>query len=319
MLGIAYAASIGGISTIVGSPTNLFLVSYLRDSIATPYRMEFGFSRWLMIGVPVTLIYLPITWWLLTRLLMPLESQPLFDQRGLLTRELAQLGKPKAGEWITFVVFIITVVGWIGRPWLENVTWSYGGNAIQPFSGLTDEGISMTAALALFIIPVGFRPRTFVLNWKVAEQVPWGILILFGGGLSLARAIEQNGVADFLGAHGESLVGLPRFALVLIVTTFVIFFTELTSNTTTVTTLVPVLVALAPGLNVHPYLLAFPATIAASCAFMLPVATPPNAIVFASGYIALPQMIRAGVWLNLIGIVLISGLTMAIIGPLLGV
>jgi sodium-dependent dicarboxylate transporter 2/3/5 len=146
----------------------------------------------------------------------------------------------------------------------------------------------------------------FALNWKTARQIPWGVLVLFGGGLSLAAAVQANGVADFLGSLVGALPRMPDVILILAVTTLVIFLTELTSNTATTATLLPVLAALAPGLDIHPYLLIFPATLAASCAFMMPVATPPNAIVFSSGYVTLPQMCRAGIWLNLIGILLVT-------------
>ena len=156
------------------------------------------------------------------------------------------------------------------------------------------------------------------MDWETGKQLPWGILVLFGGGLSLAAAVETNGVAEFFGSRANLLAGMPDVVLILVVSAGVIFLTELTSNLATTATLVPVLAALAPGMGVHPYLLIFPAAIAASCAFMLPVATPPNAIVFASGQVTLPQMAKAGLWLNLIGIALVTTLTMLVIRPLLG-
>ena len=157
------------------------------------------------------------------------------------------------------------------------------------------------------------------MNWETAVQLPWGLLILFGGGLSLAAAIKSNGVGELLGAQVSAFAGLPSVLVVLVVVTLVIFLTELTSNTATTATLIPILASLAPGLGLHPYLLIVPAAIAASCAFMLPVATPPNAIVFGSGHVTIPQMCRAGVLLNLIGIVLITALAYAVAMPLLGV
>jgi sodium-dependent dicarboxylate transporter 2/3/5 len=172
----------------------------------------------------------------------------------------------------------------------------------------------MTAAVALCVLPADRSRR--VMDWATAERLPWGILILFGGGLSLAAAVQANGVAEFLSAHAMALGGLPPIALVLAVTTGVILLTELTSNTATTATLVPILAAFAPGLGVHPDYLILPATIAASCAFMLPVATPPNALVFGSGYVTIPEMARAGIWMNLIGIVLITVVMYAVIIPL---
>jgi len=168
------------------------------------------------------------------------------------------------------------------------------------------------------VIPVDVRRRQFVMNWATAQKLPWGILLLFGGGLSLAAAIQVNGVAEFIGSQTRFFAGMPTFAIVLLVTTTVIFLTELTSNTATTATMVPALAAIGPGLGVHPYLLIFPAAIAASCAFMLPIATPPNAIVFGSGQISIPQMMKAGIRLNLIGIVLVTLLAMSILMPVLG-
>ena len=163
------------------------------------------------------------------------------------------------------------------------------------------------------------KRREFVMSFKTAAKLPWGILVLFGGGLSLAAAVKSNGVAEFIASQAQYFAGMPAIVLVLVVVAAVIFLTELTSNIATTATLLPVLAALAPGLGVHPYLLIIPAAIAASCAFMMPVATPPNAIVFGSGEVTIPQMIKAGFWLNLIGIVLITTLAMLLVGPVFGV
>ncbi len=186
-------------------------------------------------------------------------------------------------------------------------------------AAITEAGIVIIAAIVLFVIPANTRTGEFVMNWDTARKVPWGILILFGGGLSLAAAMKANGVAEFIGTSVTAFGGaVPAVVLVLVVTTTVIFLTELTSNTATTATLVPILAALAPGLGVSPYLLIVPAALAASCAFMMPVATPPNAIVFGSGYLTIAQMCRAGIWLNLVGILLITGLAFAVIAHRLG-
>lgn len=319
MLGIAYAASVGGISTIIGTPPNAFLVGFVRDTIARPYRVEVSFVEWLAIGVPLAAIFLPLTWWLLTRWLYPVGSEPLVGARQLIDHELQSLGKPNAGQWATLIVFAGTAACWIARPLLVRWEWTADGATWQPLAGLTDEGIAMTGALLLFLIPADWRARRFVMDWQAARELPWGILILFGGGLSLAAAVEANGVAEFLGSQARYAAGMPSWVIVLAVTTSVIFLTELTSNTATTATLLPVLAALAPGLGVHPFLLVFPATLSASCAFMLPVATPPNAIVFGSGEVTIPQMAKAGLWLNLIGIALVSAIALTWLGPLLGV
>jgi sodium-dependent dicarboxylate transporter 2/3/5 len=317
MLAIAYSASIGGMATIVGTPTNLFLVSYLRDSAPEAFRSDVGFARWLCVGLPLTIIYLPITWWLLAKVLFRLPGEPIAGGRELLDDELQKLGPVRRGEWITLLAFLATAVLWVVRPWLQGLEWSTASGTLRPFAGLSDTSIVMCSAIALFLIPVDVGRREFVLDWGTAEKLPLGLLLLFGGGLSLADAVSTNQVAEYLGSHASHLAGLPDLALVLIVTTFVIFFTEMTSNAATVATLVPLLVVLAPSLEVHPYLLAYPATLAASCAFMLPVATPPNALVFSGGYVRIGQMIRAGWWLNLVGIVLITLLTQWVVKPLL--
>jgi sodium-dependent dicarboxylate transporter 2/3/5 len=188
---------------------------------------------------------------------------------------------------------------------LSGIAIPWGEGEVHPFAGLSDPGIAMTAALLLFVLPVSVPKREFTMNWKTAKKLPWEILVLFGGGMSLAAGVKLTGVAEFLGSQAGNFAGMPPFVIILVVAASVILLTELTSNLATTATLLPVLAALAPGLGLHPYLLIFPATIAASCAFMMPVATPPNAIVFGSGEIALPQMMKAGVWLNLLGLIVI--------------
>ncbi|WP_436714467.1 SLC13 family permease [Roseiconus lacunae] len=317
MLGIAYSASIGGMATIIGSPPNVFLVSYLTDSIAEPYRFELSFARWLQFGVPLAVVFLPIVFLLLTRVLYPVKNQTIDGSDRLIRGELDSLGPANRGEWATFLVFVATATLWMSRPALAGVSLDLDGRTWLPLAELTDSGIAMMAALVLFVIPVDVKRRVFVLDWETALKLPWGILILFGGGLSLAAAVQANGVAEFMGSHTHFVRGLPPVLVVLCVSAGMIFLTELTSNTATSATVIPILGAVAPGLDIHPYLLVFPAAIAASCAFMLPVATPPNAIVFATGELSVGQMARAGIWLNLISIVLVTVLTMLLIGPLL--
>jgi sodium-dependent dicarboxylate transporter 2/3/5 len=303
MLGIAYAASIGGIGTKIGTPPNGFLLGFVEDN----YGHEIDFATWLVVGLPLVIVFLPLTWLLLTRLVYPVPPARIEGARELVHGAYEGLGAVKAGEWATLIVFMATALAWITRPILA--PW---------MPGLNDTVIVMVAAVLLFLIPVNVRRREFVMNWQTAQRAPWGILILFGGGLSLAAAIRRNGVAELIGNQVSALGDVHPVLLVLAVTALVIFLTELTSNTATTATLVPILAALAPGLGVHPYLLIFPAAIAASCAFMMPVATPPNAIVFGSGYISIPQMCKAGLWLNLIGIGLITALAYWVIVPLMG-
>lgn len=301
MLAIAYAASIGGISTIIGTPPNLFLVGYLRNN----EHVDITFLGWLRIGVPLVIVFLPVAWWLLTRWIYPVERRPITGARAMIREALREQGKANRGEKATFWVFVLTAGAWITRPLLTKL--SIGG--MHPLAQLSDPVIAMLAALVLFVIPVDVKERSFVMNWATARNVPWGVLVLFGGGLSLAAAVQANKVAEFLGAQAREFHAWPHVLLVLLIATATIFLTELTSNTATAATLVPILAALAPGLDVPVLRLVIPATLAASCAFMLPVATPPNAIIFGSGKVSIPQMARAGLWLNLIAIVLIMAVT----------
>lgn len=310
LLGVAYAASIGGIGTPIGTPPNLFLLSFLDDRLGR----EIGFVRWMGVGIPLVAVFLPIAWWLLTARLFPAGFERVAGGRQLVERQLAGLGPMSRGERVTLAVFGLAVVLWVGRPLLQEI--SLGGH--RPLAGLSDAGVAMLAALLLFVVPVERRQGTFALDAAAAEQVPWGVLILFGGGLSLAAAMDANGVGELLASRVEAFVGLPSLLVVLAVVIGMIFLTELTSNTATAATLVPVLAGLAPGLGLDPMLLAVPAAIAASCAFMLPVATPPNAVVFGSGLVPVAAMGRAGFWLNWIGVVLVTGLTYAVAMPLLG-
>jgi len=305
MLGIAYAASIGGMGTKIGTPTNGVLLGFIEQNLGR----SVGFGEWFVIAMPLVVVFLPLTWLLLTRVLYPVPLTRLDGARALIRDQYTRLGSTTAGQWITLGVFLLTAGAWITRPWL----------AARLVPGLSDSGIAIIAAMALFVIPVNTRTGEFVMNWDTARRVPWGILILFGGGLSLAAAVQANGVAQFIGTAVTAFGGaVPAVVLVLIVTTTVIFLTELTSNTATTAMLVPILAALAPGLGVSPYLLIVPAALAASCAFMMPVATPPNAIVFGSGYLTIAQMCKAGIWLNLVGVLLITGLAFAVIAHRLG-
>ncbi len=310
LLGIAYAASIGGVGTLIGTPPNLFLASYASSNLG----VEIGFLQWMTFGLPLVVLLLPLAWLLLTRVLFRLEEGAIEGGRAHVDAQLRALGPVGRGEWATFAVFGFAATAWLTRPWLTRL--EFGG--VRPLEGLTDPGIAVLAALVLFVIPVGRQPRTFAMDWETARLLPWGLLVLFGGGLSLAAAIRANHVGEYLGSGVAALAGMPVWALVLGVVALLIFLTEITSNTATTATLLPILAALAPGLDVDPLRLVVPAAVAASCAFMLPVATPPNAVVFGSGRVAIPQMARAGFLLNLVGIVLITALAYALVLPLLG-
>ncbi|RPI43586.1 MAG: DASS family sodium-coupled anion symporter, partial [Betaproteobacteria bacterium] len=298
LLSIAYAASIGGIGTIVGSPPNGIAVRFIQQT----YGREVSFLQWMAIGVPVVLVFLPLAWLLLTRILFRSALGELAHGRQWIDSQWQGLGALSRGERVTLAVFALTVLLWMTRPLL--VAWPIGG--VAPFAGLSDAGIVVAAALVLFLVPVDKATRTYAMDWRTAQTLPWGVLILFGGGLTLAAAIEATGVADFIGSQARILGGWPVWAVLLAVVAATVFLSEVTSNTAQVATMIPLLAAMAPALGVDPLLLVVACTVAASSAFMLPVGTPPNAIVFGTGLLTIPQMCKAGFWLNLIGIVLVT-------------
>ena len=298
LLGVAYAASIGGMGTPIGTPPNVVMLSYVKSQLG----VEIGFARWMSFALPLVGVFLPITWLLLTRVLYPIRLERVQGGRALVAQSLKSLGPMSRAEWTVLGVFLATASLWVFRPLVASLEIS--GN--RPLAGLTDAGIAMLAAMTLFVAPSGDAERRFVLDWDTALRLPWGILILFGGGLSLAAAIRENGVGELLTSQVSGLAGAPPVLIVLLVVAGVIFLTELTSNTATTATLIPLLAALAPGLGIEPLRLVVPAALAASCAFMLPVATPPNAIVFGSGLLGIREMSRAGFWLNWVGVVLIT-------------
>jgi sodium-dependent dicarboxylate transporter 2/3/5 len=304
MLGIAYAASIGGLATLIGTPPNALLAAFMLES----YGVEIGFAQWLVVGLPLVIISLPLTWLILTKLVFPIRIREIPGGANAIRNELARLGPITRAESSVAVIFVATALLWITRPLLD---------AFLP--GLSDTSIAIAAALATFVVPVSLAEGEFLMDWTTAERLPWGVLLLFGGGLALADAVTQTGLAEWIGAALAGLQTWPLLLIIVLVTTVVIFLTELTSNTATAATFLPLIASLAVGLGENPFLLLVPAAIAASCAFMLPVATPPNAIVFGSGYVTVPQMARAGIWLNMLFIVLITILVYTLVLTAFGV
>ena len=294
MLGIAYACSIGGMGTLIGTPPNAFLAGFMLES----YGVTIGFAEWMLLGVPLVLVGLPLCYLVLTRVAFPIRTRELPGGRELVDREARALGPMSRAEKRVAVVFVLTALTWMTRPVLvENIGW---------LSGLSDAGIAMSAALVLFVLPSGEPGGKRLLDWKQARETPWGVLVLFGGGLSLAAAVEVTGLSAWLGAGVGGLTHWPLPLLMLAVVIAVILLTELTSNTATAATFLPVLGGVALGLGRDPLLLAVPAALAASGAFMLPVATPPNAIVYSSGAVRIEDMVRAGIWLNALFAVLVT-------------
>lgn len=312
LLCTAYGASIGGIGTLVGTPPNALLAGFMRRE----YNVDLSFVKWLGVGLPLVGVFLPVAWFVLTHLMFRLPRRTVLAQRDFFRAELAKMGPVSTAERMVLVVFALAAATWIFRPLIVEIRW-FGGS--HPLAGLSDAGIAIGAATILFLLPTRSAGRwVSLLTWKEAATLPWGVLMLFGGGLSLASAIESGGVASLIAGGVGALRGCPPWILVLLVTAVVVFLTELTSNTATTATFLPILGAAAVGLNMHPLLMTMPAAIGASCAFMLPVATPPNAIVFGSGEVTIGQMCRAGLWLNLIAITLIMMLMYGVVVPSFG-
>jgi solute carrier family 13 (sodium-dependent dicarboxylate transporter), member 2/3/5 len=307
MLGIAYAASIGSLSTIIGTPPNAFLVGYLRQQ-----GIEIGFGEWMLFALPLSAVFLVLTWLLLTRWLYRPEIDEIPGGRELIQRELDALGAVSRGERLVAIVFASTAAAWIANSVLSGVL---EGTAL---GALDDAMIAVAAAIVLFVVPVDARRGTFLLDWEAAKELPWGVLLLFGGGLSLAAAVTANGVDAFIGQQFRGLAGVPLWVLVGVVALVIVWMTELTSNTATAAALVPIIGGVAVVLGLDPMVLAVPAALAATCAFALPVATPPNAIVFGSGHVTVAQMARAGVVLNVLATVLITVFVVTLVGPILG-
>ena len=311
LLGIAYGASIGGTATLIGTPPNAFMAGFMRDN----YGREIAFADWLPFGLPFALVLMPLVWLLLVRVVYPVRLEAIPGGRALIREELRLCGKPTASERAVGAVFLVTASLWLLRGRLSDL--SVGD--LQPFAGISDAGIAMLAAAVLFAWPVDRQRGEFLLDWKTALGIPWGILLLFGGGLSLASCVASSGVDRFIGGQIAAVSFLPEIALIVLVTAAVILLTEMTSNAATTATFLPIVAAAAQAMEVDPLKFVIPATLAASCAFMMPVATPPNAIVFGSGEITIPQMVRAGIWVNVVALVLIVVLVLTLGGPLLGI
>lgn len=294
MLIIAYSCSIGGMATLVGTPPNAFFAAFMLES----YDVSIGFVGWMQIGLPLTLVALPLIYFVLTRVVYPVKIREIPGGASFIASELAAMGSMDRPERMVAVVFSCTAVLWITRPLLEPVV-----------PGLSDAGIAMAMGLLLFLLPADASKGVFLLEWDDAERLPWGVLILFGGGLSLAAAIDGTGLAAWLGSQTTLITDWPLFLVVLTVTGAIVFLTELTSNIATTAAFLPIVASAAVGLGHSPMVLAVPAVLAASCAFMLPVATPPNAIVFGSGYITIPKMARAGIVLNVIFVFIVAALS----------
>ncbi len=292
MLGIAYAATIGGMSTLVGTAPNIVFSAFMLET----YGVEISMIDWMTLGVPLAAVMLISAWIILTKYVFPISFITSNNTKEHLHRMLDDLGPLSKDELKISVIFGLTALAWIFRKGLDN---------FELLSGLTDAGIAIISAILLFMIPSS-NNKDDLLNWDSSNKLPWGLLILFGGGLSIAAQINSTGLGVWIG-EGLSILGtVPPIMLIFLVAALIIFLTEITSNVATTSTFLPVFGAVAIGLGILPVSLTVPVCLAASCAFMLPVATPPNAIVYGSGKFTIATMMKAGFVLNIIGIFVVT-------------
>ncbi|MCC5881727.1 MAG: anion permease [Halomonas sp.] len=300
LLAIAWSASMGGLGTLLGSPPNAIVAGYAADELGR----NIGFVEWMMLGVPLGFTFILVGWVLMTQVLYRFKIEDIPGGKEMIAGEIDKLGSLSQGEKMVMLVFGSAAFLWV----VPGVLASLPGMAerLGPLGDLDDTAIAVAAGIALFILPARGRSE-MVLNWKDAEEgLPWGVLLLFGGGLSLAGAVAATGLDGWFGEQITGLHVLPILLLVAAVATLVLFLTEVTSNTATAATFIPVLGGVALGIGADPMTLLIPAAFAATCAFMLPVGTPPNAIVFGTGAVTIAQMARGGVVLNIIGVILIT-------------
>ncbi|WP_417884998.1 SLC13 family permease [Zunongwangia sp.] len=294
MLAIAYSASIGGIGTLIGTPPNLVFAGIVEEL----YHIEISFLKWAMLGIPISIIMLVVCWKYFTDIAFRFKQNEFPGGKTEIKKQLTELGKMSIPEKRVLIVFVATAFCWITRSFF-----------IQKFLPFIDDTIiAICAGIMLFVIPAGVKKekKLKLLNWEEAVKIPWGIILLFGGGMALAKAFSDTGLAVWIGEQLSNLENLPLFLLLLILVSAMNFLTEVTSNTATTAMLLPILAPMALALNLHPYLLMVGATLAASCAFMLPVATPPNAVVFGSGHLRIADMMKTGFWLNIFSILIIT-------------
>lgn len=291
MLAIAYSASIGGVATLIGTPPNLVLAGVVLDT----YGYEITFMQWFVFGLPISILLIFICWKYLTRYAFRFKQTEFPGGKNEIKRQLSHLGSLSYEEKMVAFVFALTAFCWITRSFL-----------LQKFlPALDDTIIAIFFAIVLFLIPAKNK-REQLINWDEAVKMPWGIILLFGGGMALAKGFEVSGLAVWIGSQMTALSGLPIILLILVLVAAVNFLTEITSNLATTAMLLPVLAPMALTIDVHPFVLMVGAAVAASCAFMLPVATPPNAVVFGSGYLRIPDMVSKGFFMNVVSIIIVT-------------
>lgn len=293
MLSIAYSANIGGTMTLIGTPPNVVMAGYLNQLL----NFQMGFAEWLMIGIPTGLLLLTVTYYLLTRVLFANNIKHVEGSTELINSELKKLGEISREEKLVITVFLITAFGWILKPQINELIG-------KPL--LTDHITAMIGGVLMFSMPVNLKDQNFLMRWDDTSKLPWGILLLFGGGMALANALAEVGIIEMIGEFVSSITQVQPLIFILVITLIVLLMTEVMSNVALVTILIPVIIGVANGININPLLLIIPATLSSSCAFIMPISTPPNAIVFSSGHISMKDMMKAGIWLNLIAVLVIA-------------
>lgn len=302
MLAIAYSASIGGMATLIGTPPNLVLAGVVQEI----YDIEISFAQWFVFGLPISIFLLTICWIYLTKFAFKFEMDEFPGGKAEIKRLIKELGSWSYEERLVLLIFSCTALLWIFRSYLQNFI---------PY--LDDTIIAMIAGFVIFLLPSSQTGQA-LLTWKEAVKMPWGIMILFGGGMALAAGFQGSGLANWIGGQFTLLKGLPVIVLILALIAAVNLLTEITSNLATTAMLLPILAPMALTIDIHPYILLVSATVAASCAFMLPVATPPNAVVFGSGYLKIPDMVKTGIWMNIFSIILLTIVVYFVLASLWG-
>jgi sodium-dependent dicarboxylate transporter 2/3/5 len=291
MLAIAYSASIGGLATLVGTPTNAVLVAVVNQI----YQVEISFAQWIVFAFPLVLILLAVCWVYLVFVAFPLENSGSSKGAEELARQKSALGGISREEKSVLAVFTLTAFLWISRSFLLD----------RLLPGLDDSIIAILGAVLLFVIPAKNK-KGYILDWEASRNIPWGLLLLFGGGLAIASGFKTSGLAEWIGGLMTQIRGVELIIILIIVVTVINFLTEITSNVATATMMLPILASIAGAIGIHPFGPMVAACLAASCAFMLPVATPPNAVVFGSGYLRMIDMVKTGFWLNIFSIIIIT-------------
>lgn len=293
MLAIAYSASIGGVATLIGTPPNLVLAGILEET----YEIQISFFQWISFGIPISIVLIFICWKYLTKYTFNSEEKEFPGGKSQIKKLLSDLGKITYEERAVLLVFLLTAAAWMGRALIQKL-----------IPAIDDTIIAVIAGTALFVIPSSKKGEMLV-KWEEAVKLPWGIILLFGGGMALAKGFTSTGLAEWIALQMTHMQGLSLILLILVLVASVNFLTEITSNLATTAMLLPILAPMALAFDLHPYMILVSVTIAASCAFMLPVATPPNAVVFGSGYLRIPDMIKSGIFMNVISIFIITIVT----------